>query len=129
MEKQPCSGRIVKILQDRYIQKRVEWGTSTKDSLSEPVLAHLRGKGIFKGAIPAFREHTNIINMVVDVVADEEGIVVPAPAKFAAGVLILGYGTAEFFLTILGIRLGRPTDEIGNWNLFRKIDSTLPPSI
>lgn len=58
-ERQPLFGRIVEALQNRYKANRISRGTSTFLSESEPVLHHLKVKGL-RGIPDAFREERTI---------------------------------------------------------------------
>ncbi len=119
MEKQPISGRMIEFLQGRYMQRRVALGTATEDSTSEPVLAHLKQKGVLKGVIPAFREFQYIINIA----AEEEDFILSDRGSFVASFLLLGYAATAFFLTAAGIRPRKGISEIGNWKFLNKVSN------
>lgn len=60
MEQQPLSGRIINLLQERYIQHRLATGTATAYSSSEPVLCPLRERGLIAGIPLAWQAVENI---------------------------------------------------------------------
>ncbi len=116
MEKQPISGRMIEFLQGRYTQRRVALGTATEDSTSEPVLTHLKQKGVLRGIIPAFREFQNIISMA----AEEEGFILSDRGSFVASFILLGYASTTFFITAAGVKPRKGISEIGNWSFLSK---------
>ncbi len=54
-EREPLFGRMVEALQNRYTANRVFRGSATLESESEPVLRHLKEKGL-RGIPDALRE-------------------------------------------------------------------------
>lgn len=96
MERQSISGKFIENAQKRYIQNRISWGAAREKSSSEPILYHLRTKGIVRGLpsalVQSFREF---------------GPCAP---------ILLPLGVIEFSLIASGIRLFG-LEEDGRWKL------------
>src|SRR3989344_2173555 len=99
-ENQPLSGKIIGLIQDRYIQQRIEIGTAFPMSSSELVLSPLRTKGLLGGLSTAWREARDLYGSKLDTS------------------IFLSLGAAEFFLIATGVRICK-TDQDGNWEPFK----------
>ncbi len=97
-ESLPFSGKVIDLLQQKYIKNRVAWGTAREYSESEPLLFYLRTKGAVKGVPAAIEEAYARYGVIHTPIA-------------------LTLGTAEFFLTIAGFWR---VDNRGKWGLPKK---------
>lgn len=114
MEREPFSGKIIAVLQERYTRRRIEWGTATEESTSELVLKHLKKDGVIKGARPAYREFLALMK------SDETLNLETYPNWVVQMVMItiLGLGAVEFFLTTAGIGKDQ-TSESTHWKVLK----------
>lgn len=115
MERQPLSGKIIAVLQERYTQNRIKWGTATRWSTSELVLKHLKKDGVIKGARPAYREFLSLLKSGGNL--DTEGI--PNWLFHAEMMLGLGLAATEFFLITAGIGKNQ-VSESGHWKTLKR---------
>lgn len=93
MERQPLSGKIIEFLQQKYIQQRIASGTGRQYSDSEPILVHLRTKGLIRGMPSALSESQR---QSAALEPNLQGI-----GLYTHALLRLLVGGAEFTLTIV----------------------------
>ena len=104
-EKQPFGTSTLDTLQQKYTQNRISWGTATEESLSEPILNHLKTKGLTKGIPPAFMYMYRYVRRFTASI-DPKGEGYSSSFSAIASAFFLADGAVQFILIAAGCRFG-----------------------